>query len=139
MQAAFIFGGQEKPCGDDGITISLTGGILMEAWSRPTLFFDAAKGDLPIIATEMKQMRAPISFRLGVRDDARPGEYEQQFILTYFNGIEWRTSSATASVAVRNILQRYEIAAALIASAAAIAAISDPVIRAAKSIFSLFH
>jgi hypothetical protein len=85
VQESLIFGGQEKQSGEDGITISLTGGILAETWSRPTLFFDAVKGDLPIIATEMKQMRAPISFRLGVGDKARPGEYQQQFVKSVSN------------------------------------------------------
>ena len=139
MDGVVTFGGQEAGCGDDGVTLLLVGGVLATGWERPSLFFDMKKGDLPPIATETRQGRAPVSFRLRVRNDARPGEYQLQFILTYFNGMEWRTTSVTVSMVVRNLLQRYEIQAAILASTAAVVAIAPAILWIAQAISKLFH
>ena len=114
------FGGQENKVDELGVTLSLVGGVMRQGWTRPSLFFDMAKGALPIIATETTQKRAPISFNLRIRNDARPGDYQLRFVLTYFNGAEWRTATETANVVVRNLIQRYELQVAVVASFAAV-------------------
>ena len=118
-----FFGGQEAKCGDDGFIISLVGGVQVDGWAAPSMFFDLKKNALPQIATETRQVRAPVSFVLQLRKDVRPGDYPLQFIMTYFNGESWCTATAIATVSVRNILQRWEIQAGLLAVAAALAAI----------------
>jgi hypothetical protein len=133
------FGGQEEKVDERGITLSLVGGMVRAGWARPSLFFDMAQGVLPIIATEMTQKRAPVSFQLRIRTDARPGQYEFRFVLTYFNGLEWQTASETTNVVVRNLIQRYELQAAILASIAAVVGSIAAVVTIAPPIIWLIR
>lgn len=133
------FGGQEENLEEAGATMSLVGGLMRQGWARPSLFFDMSGGTLPIIATEMKQKWAPVSFCLRIRDDARPGDYQLRFTLTYFNGEEWRTVPETATVVVRNLIQRYELAAAIIAVVAAVVGSIAAVVTIVPAVTWLTH
>jgi hypothetical protein len=111
------FGGDtHKGVGADGLTIFLTSGMEVAEWDRPTPFFDVEKGTLPRVATETRLTNSPVEFRLPTQRNARPGQYTLTFVLTYYNGAEWRSSVQSVSFTIRNLLQRHEIAIAILAA-----------------------
>jgi hypothetical protein len=67
--------------------------------------------------------KPPITLRLKTKDTVRPGAYYLSFVFTYYDGEKWNTTSTKSNFTVRNILQRFQTAAGLFASIAAIATI----------------
>lgn len=120
----YSWGGQEASFEEHGLVISLTGGLRFPGAEHPNLFFDMRADRLPQIVTETSQVRPPVTFRLKLRKDATPGQHTLHFILTYFDGFEWQSAPSQVSFTVRNILQRHEGLAALLATLAAVVAIA---------------
>ena len=72
--------------------------------------------------------KAPIEYDLTISKKAKPGPHSIQFVLTYFDGQTWKTTSKNADFTIRNVYQRYEWWIAIIGLLAAIAAIG-PMLR----------
>jgi hypothetical protein len=120
-QGKLVFGGEHSIVGPAGITLSLP----------KTLVFDVGGGPLPMVSTEALVGQAPVAFRLKTPRRVRAGTHALFFVLTYFNGERWATATQSVSFTVRNVLQRHEVAfavlGALAASAAVVGAAADVV------------
>ncbi len=78
---------------------------------------------------------APVQFNLKIKNKARPGKYHMHFILTYFDGEKWNTSSTKFQFSVRNLLERYASFAWWLAITAGVGAI----IAAVPDIPKIWH
>lgn len=123
--------------GDTGVMVTMQEGLQGEGWSAPTLFFDTTAGRPPQIMTETKHLNAPFTFSLVTRPRVSPGTYLLQFYLTYFNGIKWCVSSQQTSFTIRTLLQRHEVAVAVVASIAAAAAVVPSLVDTIAAIQNL--
>lgn len=103
---AWVWGAQRIQLCSDGNTIGFTGGLSHPEWKSPTIFFDNSEIQ---ISTEMKSGGiAPIQINLKTKREAKAGIHSIQFLFTYFNGSNWRTSSTTVQFAIHNFFQRYD-------------------------------
>ncbi len=78
---------------------------------------------------------APIKFNLRIKKEARPGKYHVHFILTYFDGEKWSTTSTRFQFSIRNLLEQY----APFASGLAIVAGFSAIIAAIPEILKLWY
>jgi hypothetical protein len=77
----------------------------------------------PKISTEADIEGAPVAIRLRVRPNAKPGHYSVPLAFTYFDGTQWKSSSASADFVVRSWFQRNEVIIFSIAVISAVATV----------------
>ncbi|HLZ15243.1 MAG TPA: hypothetical protein VKQ34_04625 [Candidatus Saccharimonadales bacterium] len=97
-----------EPLLEDGITISLVGGITKQGWEEPTFIID--EGNANIIFTEFSTKgKAPIELNLKTRDSVRPGTHTATFVLTYYNGRDWVVQHNTYSFQILSWYERNQV------------------------------
>ncbi len=139
-----FFGGKEQLLDPSGNTIDIgSGGMKRDDWLEQTMFFDTREsGTTPQIFTETRQKPkndvsdGPITLNLKLNSKARAGTHSVQFVLTYFNGSCWATSTETVSFTVRTFYQRNELKIWLIGALIAVAGVILSGIACYNSIFS---
>lgn len=127
-----IFGTSATRLEPDGFVCEL-GGMIRDEWPSATFFFDREPRQVdgtdpgaPIILTEARTGGRPLfRVKVVVSRRAKPGSHSATFVLTYFNGEEWRSSVRDIPFQVTNILQRHEGLAWGMALAAAVATIAE--------------
>jgi len=106
------FGGQFEKLDPLGSVVSLDAMFGTKEGERKTLYSDVNPSDNKSmqIFSETKHPKgtSPLFFDLTIRRDARPGPQSIQFLLTYFNGGRWETSSRSAQFTIRNVYQKNE-------------------------------
>jgi hypothetical protein len=113
------WGGNTMPLSDPsfstGGVLTLSGGLAPRnnpRWQKPTWFLDSREdqNDNYQVYTEAKDPRgtSPLYFDLTVNQNAKPGPQSIQFVLTYFDGGTWKTSSKNADFTIRSFYQRNE-------------------------------
>ena len=107
---SFFWGPSKHSVDETGTIINFTGGVSPDDgnWLEPTNFFDLDDSDSSPLSTESKLGgAAPVRLSLVMNNRARAGSHNIPFVLSYFDGERWQTSSHTVTVQVRNSLQRY--------------------------------
>lgn len=135
-QTNVVWKTEETPFNDDFLSFRFAGiSVGGDDEQNATSFIDAVHSlddpimDVPgsrsrIICTEGKyEGQAPLSFHLHISKDAHFGPHSFTFFLTYFNGVEWKTSIATAEIHVPNWFQSHQILTYSIATCIAALAI----------------
>ena len=74
------------------------------------------------ILTENGVVHPPITVHLKIKEDARADDYKFNVNLSYFNGSEWASSSASVDMRVNNVIQEYEVLFGILAALAALVA-----------------
>ncbi|MCJ7602638.1 MAG: hypothetical protein MUO63_14205 [Desulfobulbaceae bacterium] len=135
---------QELPVDAYGNILSFGGrGTVNPDWNEPTIFFDLLPFDLnpPTIYTEKRfEDNPPLSLKLKMLKNVRSGNYNINFIFTYFDGKSWIQTNQNIQFTVRNIFQRNEspilwigVIAALTSIFASVGTVISPLIRMFKN------
>lgn len=105
------FSGPKMYAAETGIIIRLFDNV-----DKMVAIFDAGLIDnnkknikSEIISTEIKIKNAPIELHLKTQNDVLPGNYIIKLYFTYFNGVNWNTSTQNISIEVPSWLKRNEI------------------------------
>ena len=133
-----IFGVQEKDIPSDGVSIDLNGGLKNKSWKKPTLFFDDLSTTNRVV-TEGTLKNPPVELSFLIDKKARPGRYTIRFVFTYFNGEKWCTSFQDTEFSIRNVIQRHETSAWILAILAAIVTIMPFLIRIIECIYKILN
>lgn len=106
------FGGIKQKIDASGFHCQIAG-LKLDNWESSTSYFDLSDaGDdsdkaCPIIATEVKMLNPPFSFKLKLKNKVLPGDYSMDFYFTYFNGEKWVCTKESVKFKVRSFLERH--------------------------------
>ncbi len=127
-----IFGGQSWPMHPGcSFWIELESlGVKTHVWNAPNFFCDV-KQNAHLILTETAfpwtppegEFHGPVSLSLKMSNNVKPGQYDVRFVLTYYDGESWVTSSEAAQFSVRTWYQRNETFCQIMAISAAVIAL----------------
>ena len=101
------------------------------------MFTDYRAGN-SVIYSENRLVNPPVSFKLRVKNNCRPGTYEITFVFTYFNGESWVTATEKASMTVRSLLQRLDWRVATLAIFAAVVSMTADLETARQNVINLY-
>jgi hypothetical protein len=107
----FTFGTTDSSFDETGGILILSGGLQNVRWSTPSLVFDITDSPekpagVHIIASEKKFGKSLLLYRLQTRKDSPSGTHQLNFLLSYFNGQEWKSDSKSISLKVPNWFER---------------------------------
>ena len=148
------------------LSVQSLGGIgaSTPGWEQPTYMIDtrAVTQDdaAPAILTETIQNRAPFELHVKIKKirlwqrirsvgnklweptvheglrNPKPGKHTVQFVLTYFNGSEWRSDKTTYDIIVSSLYERHTLATWFIAIVAALTALLVAVLQLLVDVFT---
>ncbi|MCK6479128.1 MAG: hypothetical protein L6R43_02940 [Planctomycetes bacterium] len=106
------FGGDPRHPDENGFTLVLVAATPADAsGERLSMFSDrpgVAPSPVPQVLAETVQRNPPVLVNLATRKSVRPGTHWMHFVLTYFNGEVWVSTTTTAEFTVRTFIQRHE-------------------------------
>jgi len=93
------------------VTRTTLAGIRTKKWNQSTLVIDMKdtenenEKDIPLLFSEFTPV---LKYELETLKNARAGQYNAEFIFTYFNGANWETKKTILFFSVRNYYDRFE-------------------------------
>ncbi|WP_162995693.1 hypothetical protein [Janthinobacterium agaricidamnosum] len=105
-EKGLYFGGLKTAIDASGFSCNIAG-IKDVTWTESTSYFDINSCGCPTISTESEIRQAPLSYKLKLQNNVRPGEYAIDFYFTYFNGEKWQCGKESVKLKVRNFFERH--------------------------------
>lgn len=108
----YEFGAHKIPMFKDNMIFASLSGLDIpdSTWHYPTMFFDAdtAIESNMIFTEQYSGQKAPFGFNLISRKNAEGGDYNIKIYFTYYNGIEWKSSTDNVSIHINSTFEKYQ-------------------------------
>jgi len=139
-----LFGHQSESIEEWGFIVKIYGAI-SEKWKNSTMFidrdlFDMTKEQDPVksLITEVPLNQAPFVVSIKTKKKVRPGIHTLRFFLTYFNGMEWKTSNDSVDIEIPTFYKRHEFMFWVIGAILALMSLSPLILNFLKMVFKIF-
>jgi hypothetical protein len=96
---------------DSAFALELNGGIKPDSWPETSLIFDAYSpptGSHILVSERTLGDKPPFRIEMSFSKKVRPGLYNVNCVLTYYNGESWQNSSFQLPLTVRNLFEEYQ-------------------------------
>lgn len=93
--------------GAANIGVMNMGGVTHNKWSEKTYFFDVSDHSDRLAVFSEIAPQIPANFHLVLKDSVPSGDYNFNLVFTYFNGVEWKSSTQSVPIHVNSVWEEY--------------------------------